>query len=385
MRKLLVFILLMMVIISSAWANNLSCVALKNDDPSIPAKPITIMLDMNFQMSGVPGLIVGIVYKNKTQLFSCGEVAKNSGLRPTGDTVWQIGSLSKVITTAIFSMMIQEKKVSLMDNLSNYVPPPVIVPTFKGKPITLLDLATYTAGLPLEIVHIKDPTKYHPNEPFDASRAYQWLSQYKLTKAPGTHYQYSNIGFGLLGNALAYKEKISYSELVDKYINKRLNMIDTTTTLDESQQIREATSYWMSGKIFKPDESFNFDQPSGGIYSTANDLLKFIKYNLNITTKKYERANHIAHKTHINRHQLDNGITFASSGLALGWEVDNEYNGLPMILTKNGWASGFTSWMILAPSENIGVFSISTKPYLPIKGSLLMLMRTVLSSNKKSK
>jgi len=66
--------------------------------------------------------------------------------------------------------------------------------------------------------------------------------------------------------------------------------------------------------------------------------------------------------------------------MALGWEVQNPYNHLPVLLHKNGWVSGFNTWVMLAPSEHLAIFSISNKPYLMMKSSLESLIRGRLQS-----
>lgn len=359
----------------------LECMPIGKPNPSIPAKPIAQLLEMSmYQMGDLPGLLVGVVKNKKTQLFTCGETAKSSGQRPDGNTVWQIGSVSKVITTTIFSMMINENKVHLADPLSDYMPSGVSVPSFQGRQITLMDLATHTAGFPREVSGLNQGSGYQTNESFDSKRAYKWLSQYQLTVAPGTHYQYSNIGFGLLGNSLARREKTTYGDLVQRYINQGLGMHDTTVTPSKAQKAREAKSYWMNGDLIKKDWAFNFDRPSGGVYSTGNDLLKFIQYSLNLLPMKSAVANQLAHATYVHRENLDNKLTFADSGMALGWSVDEPYNGMPLMLHKNGWVSGFNTWVILVPSQHIGIFSISSKPYLAVKDPLSSAIRILMAS-----
>lgn len=368
-----------------SYAKKTNCVVLDSDG-NIQNKPLAKQLamqvdEMIFQMGNMPGLLIGIVDHDKKILISCGSISKDTNERPTGNTVWQIGSVSKVITTTIFAMMVQENKINLVAPLSDYIPSGSKVPQYQQRTITLLDLATHSSGLPREAGNMDDSLNDYQNNPtLEASKAYSWLSSYQLTKAPGKHYQYSNIGFGLLGNALARAEKMTYGELVSRYITEKLKMIDTTTTPNAEQKKREAKSYWMNGDLIRKDWPFDFDQPSGGIYSTGHDLLRFLEFNLNNTEYPINATNQIAHASYLYAGMFDNKQSFAGSAMALGWEVQNPYNHLPVLLHKNGWVSGFNTWVMLAPSEHLAIFSISNKPYLMMKSSLESLIRGRLQS-----
>lgn len=91
-------------------------------------------------------------------------------------------------------------------------------------------------------------------------------------------------------------------------------------------------------------------------------------------------ANKIAHASYVHRENLDNKMTFSNSSMALAWSADEPNNGLPLILHKNGWVSGFNTWVILVPSQHIGIFSISNKAYVVIDEPLLSILRVLVAS-----
>lgn len=381
------FIINLLCFSSLASANNLSCISLtkQQDAPNIPLQTVTDIIDLQaYQMSRVPGLLVGIVDGKQTALFSCGETAKGNGIRPTGTTVWPIGSVSKVITTTILAQMVVAGKVALTDPVQKYMPADVTIPQFNNRAITLLDLATHTASLPRQLPGLNESDDYQLNDPYAAPAFFKFINSYKLTVMPGTHYDYSNVGFGLLGYALAQRENTTYDQLVANYINKQLGMVDTTTTPSAAQEQREAKSYWMNGVLIKKDWPFNFERPSGGVYSTGNDLLKFMEYSLNESTANAYAANEIAHATYVYRDELDDPLNLPVDGMALGWEVDSANPGLPTLLAKNGWVSGFNTWVILMPSKNIGIFSITNQPYLVIDSTLKGVLRALLQNQQKT-
>lgn len=370
-----------------SFANKPNCIVFDNNGSiqnTPQAKQLSMQVDqMIFQMANMPGLLIGIVDHDKKMLISCGSISKEKDERPTGSTVWQIGSVSKVITTTIFAMMVQENKINLVAPLARYLPKSATLLPYQHKAITLLDLATHSSGLPREANNMNEGLDdYQNNLTLNANKAYSWLSSYQLTMPPGRHYQYSNIGFGLLGNALARSENMTYGQLVNQYITQKLAMPDTTTQPNAEQKKREAKSYWMNGDLIRHDWRFDFNQPSGGIYSTGNDLIRFLEFNLNNSSNIIRSTNQIAHASYLYADMLDNKQSFSSSAMALGWEVQNPHDNLPILLHKNGWVSGFNTWVMLAPSKHIAVFSISNKPYLMMKSSLESLIRGLLLVSK---
>ena len=353
----------------------------------IPEEEIKAMMEeLVFPMSGVTGMVIGVISGDDTFIVGFGETTKGSGVKPDSQTVWQIGSASKVFTSNIFAAMIVEGKVKLTDPIRDYVPKDIRVPSYEGREITLLDLATHTSGFPrsIESEDLKSDLSgdYQKNPYYTAKEFYPWLDNYKLDVKPGTRYLYSNVGFALLGDILARREDLTYGELVEKYIANRYDLKDTTLSPNKEQKIREAASYWMNGDLIRDDWVFKFEQPSGGIYSTADDLTKFIRLNLGLIDESYYPVTDIAHGVYILRTELVNPYSFGPSGMALGWEVDFAHNALPATLSKNGWVSGFNTWIILVPSEKIAVFSISNKPFIFINEELENILRSTIGAKK---
>ncbi len=351
----------------------------------IPEKQLQGSMEMMaFEMSRAPGMMIGIVSGDDDAILSFGETAKGNGVAPSAETLWPIGSVSKVFTTQILAAMVASGEVKLTDTLESLLPKGTKVPQLGGREIRLLDLATHTAGLPRTIITEEEYAKAgdYANPAYPMDRALAWLGKNKLTHPPASHYQYSNYGFGLLGQALARKRGVTYNELVQQFYGK-FGMKDTSTTPTALDNKRRMSSYWMDGKEIKPDWPFNFEQPSGGIYSSGQDMLTFLRVCLNLADPKLRGANSLAHATYLYRSELDNGLTFSDSGMALGWHVIDAHNGLPTLLHKNGWVSGFNTWVIIVPGEDIGVFSVSNQPYLMMRSTLEGVIRAVLASREK--
>ena len=183
--------------------------------------------------------------------------------------------------------------MKLDDPVVKYLPERVKVPAYEGKEITLRNLATQDSGLPwnpddLDKILNRDPKKPSLKEfkeacdAYTAEDLYAFLAGHKLTNAPGTKFQYSNVGISLLGHAMAFKAGESYESLVVNRIARPLKMDSTRITLTPEQKARLARGHWADGK---PSENlkFNVQNSAGGLLSTANDLLKFLSANLGFT------------------------------------------------------------------------------------------------------
>ena len=137
-------------------------------------------------------------------MLGFGENRPGSKVEPTGRSILRMGSIAKVMAGQVLASMVADGTVKLTDPLAKYAPAGAKVPAFASRQITLLDLATNTAGLPRELPDALEPQSgQNPFTRFQADAYWKWLSGATLPYAPGAGAMYSNLGFGLLGEALA--------------------------------------------------------------------------------------------------------------------------------------------------------------------------------------
>jgi CubicO group peptidase (beta-lactamase class C family) len=192
-----------------------------------------------------------------------------------GDTVFELGSITKVFTALLLTEMVTRGEVALDDPVSKYLPGNVRMPARNGKQITFLDLATYTSGLPRlpdGIPSVGD----NPYAAYTVEQLYAFLSNHALRFDPGTHYEYANLGFGLLGHVLALRANASYEDLVVSRVCAQLGLEDTRVSLTASMRERLAQGH-LSNLNATPDWDLPTLAGAGALRSTANDLLKFMK------------------------------------------------------------------------------------------------------------
>jgi CubicO group peptidase (beta-lactamase class C family) len=180
--------------------------------------------------------------------------------------------------------------MNLDDPVAKYLPERVKVPAYEGREITLRNLAAQDSGLPwnpekLDMILNRDPK--NPSlkefkaacEALTAEDLYVYLTEHKLATAPGSRFQYSNVGMGLLGHAIERKANAGYESLVVSRICQPLGMDSTRITLPPELQSRLARGHWNDGTRSE-HLKLQVQIPAGSLLSTANDLLKFLAANL---------------------------------------------------------------------------------------------------------
>jgi CubicO group peptidase (beta-lactamase class C family) len=221
------------------------------------------------------GIIACTFDANGQTLTTHGRSDATNGRALDGDTVFEIGSITKVFTALLLAEMTLRGEVALDDPVAKYLPDTVKMPSRNGRQITLLDLATYTSGLPRIPDGISN-TADNPYAAYGAEQLYAFLSNHTLRFVPGRHYEYANLGFGLLGHALALRGGKSYEEMIVSRICEPLGLQDTRITLTASMRDRLAQGHLSN---LSPSSNWDFQvfAGAGALRSTANDLVRFMK------------------------------------------------------------------------------------------------------------
>lgn len=198
-------------------------------------------------------------------------------VEPGGDTIFEVASLTKVFTALLLADAVQRGDVQLDDPLAKFVPAGVKVPEFSGRAITLADLATHTSGLPLRPNNLNAVAPDAPNKyaGYTLDQLYAGLPEYRLEHAPGSQFEYSNLAFALLGNALARQAGQSFPDLLHRRVTEPLGLADTRFDDDPAAAARRAQGHDMDLKPIGPTSNGALN-PAGGLRSTANDLLRLL-------------------------------------------------------------------------------------------------------------
>jgi CubicO group peptidase (beta-lactamase class C family) len=217
----------------------------------------------------------GIVDEHNTQVVCCGKLDNGTDADVNGDTLFEIGSVTKVFTALLLQDMVDRGEMKLDDPVQKYLPGSVKMPMYHGKQITLLDLATHTSGLPRDPGNVSPRSWRNPGAGYTVEQFYDFLNHCRLQHEPGTHREYSNLGVALLGHVIALKAGTNYESLVVNRICDPLGMDSTHVTLTPELRSRLAVGHALPGyRVAEAD--FSFLPGGGSLHSSVNDLLKFV-------------------------------------------------------------------------------------------------------------
>jgi len=332
-------------------------------------------------------IVVGIVDERGARIISQGTVSWTDTRPVDGDTIFEIGSISKVFTTEVLADMVTKGEVKLDDPVAKYLPATVKVPERNGQQITLLDLATHSSGLPRLPGNLAPTDAGNPYADYTVKQLYEFLSGHTLKRDIGAKYDYSNLGMGLLGHALALKAGQSYEAMVTERLLRPLGMEDTSITLSSAARKQLAAGHNKQGRAVS-----NWDLPTlagaGALRSNVKDMLKFITANLKLDSTALKAAMELA--------QAPRQDAGAGPKIGLGWHISTSYGA--EITWHNGGTGGYRSFtgfdkarqravVVLSNSENgiddIGlhwlepkyalakVVASKARPTVPVKAEVL--------------
>jgi len=269
------------------------------------------------------GIVVGVI-------DSSGERVVGEPGVLDGDSIFEIGSLTKVFTALLLSDMAERGEVKLSDPAAKYIP--VKLPSS----ITLRDLATHTSGLP------RMPSNFTADH-YTRRMLLDFLSHYEPPS--NAEWKYSNLGYGVLGLAIAP----DYETALRSRITGPLQMNSTLVGIAQPDHARLAIGH---DDRLMPVAASNFGAlaPAAGLHSSANDLLKLLSAVLG-----YERtalAPALAAMLNLRRATSTPGLMNA-----LGWQISMP-DGL-QIVWKDGETPGYSSFLGFNPKARVGVVVLS--------------------------
>ncbi len=283
----------------------------------------------------IVGMTIGVLREGKQEVFGYGRMSRDDRRVPDGDTIYEFGSATKVLTGILLADAVVQGRVKLDQPAGELLPAGVKMPAKGDRAITLQDLSTHVSGLP----RIPDNMKFgDPNNPYADYREkdlYAFLNKHKLAQAPGTKSEYSNLGQGLLGHLLSLQAKSTYEDLVRNRIAVPLKMSSTKITIDKKSQSRFAP-----GHIGDGQPAANWDLSvlagAGGVRTTVNDMLLFAAANLAPPKGKLGEAIEMAWTIH------QKPIKKGDPALGLGWHLTPDGT-----RWHNGQTGGYHSMILI--------------------------------------
>ena len=323
------------------------------DEPSSGALSQRDILNLlteriDVQRKGV-GIVVGVIDEDGRRVISHGVVSQDNPQPVNADTVFEIGSLTKVFTSLLLVDMVLRGEVSLDDPVAKFLPPGVTMPMRGEKQIALIDLATHTSGLPRLPDNMSPRDLANPNADYSVEKLYEFLGTYRLNRDIAEEFEYSNLGAGLLGHVLALRKGVDFETLMTQRVLTRLGMSSSAITLRDCLKARIATGH---DKELRPTSNWEMSvlAGAGGLLSTANDLLCFLAAALDYVVTPLNAA--IAAQLATRRPTGTMGLE-----TALGWSIFTNSAGEAAL--HNGRTGGYRSFMGFDPMMRVGVVALS--------------------------
>ena len=299
------------------------------------------------------GIVVGVLESGARRVIAHGRLVTDSEERPDGDTLFEIGSITKVFTTSVLAKFVEQGTLALETPVQELLPPEVQVPTRNGSEITLLHLATHSSGLPRLPGNLAPEDPANPYADYTVDQLYAFLASHELARDIGERVEYSNLGFGLLGHSLARKYGTDYETLLATQLLEPLGLVDTSIAL--ASPLRERLAIGHDRAL---ERAANWDLTTlagaGALRSTTNDLLTFAEANLGL---RESALNEALATTHVARR----AFPAPNMEIGLGWIIRTEHD--RTILWHNGGTGGYRSFVGFDPVSSSAVVVLSNSAF----------------------
>jgi CubicO group peptidase (beta-lactamase class C family) len=292
-------------------------------------------------------LALGVLQKDRRYVQGYGRRSSSDNVPPDGQTLFEIGSVTKVFTALAMARLVEDGSWSLEDSLGQRLALGWSEEQVAG--ITLRHLATHSSGLPRLPAALMDGSislanpylNYHPAD------LYQDLTRVRLDFPPGKKSTYSNYGFGLLGHLLEVEAGRPYAAIIADDICRPLGLRDTTVQLTPEQQDRLVRGHNLQGEVGNWD--FDAIAGAGALRSTVQDMLLFLEANLRPDATPLAPVLERAQQVH---------FTGWTSHVGLGWQISETIEG-PVVHWHNGGTHGYRSFIGFDRANQVAVALLS--------------------------
>lgn len=304
--------------------------------------------------SNTHAIILGIIEESRIQAYSFGSIDPVDDRPATAQTVFEIGPYSQTITATLLATYADMGLVDLDQSILHYLPD-----TLRNNAaladITLKHLANHTSGLPAlphnfasaDSLFALDPEfPMHPMEAYNTEDLIEFLLHYSGGIAPGSDYQYSELGYALIGEILTDVSGLSFEELLIEHFVTPLGLENTGSIPYADQDY--ALSHVISGGDILPG-TYQAFAGALGIKSSLRDLLLYIRAHFALATTPIEQA--------LARTRLFTYYIPPDIDLGLSWHMKPMNQDL--VYTYFGDARGSSTYMAFSPDSQKAVVVLS--------------------------
>jgi serine-type D-Ala-D-Ala carboxypeptidase/endopeptidase len=316
---------------------------------------------LTFLSTKVPGFVLVAVRNGEMAFAGFGNIADKGNKKPDADTMFRIGSVSKVFCGELLASMVLDGKVRFADRLQDRLGYDVTLPEKAGRAIRLIDLVTHASGLPREVPRPDGP----PDDPFGPNTREAQIADLKtdpLLFPPGTAVLYSNYGFDLLGAALSNAGGKPYADLLKERVLDPAGMKDTVFNPRPGDEARLMQGHNFDGSQMPAAHTPVSIECAGGLHTTANDIARWMKWHLDVGAVTDRDLRLLDHAAYLYRDGLLSVIGLDDGGpmdaMGLGWVINMPAANRPLILQKSGGLQGNFTYLAIAPTRGVAAFFV---------------------------
>ena len=331
---------------------------------TLDLQQITQLVDDYVKVQNIPSVVVGILQGGElVEVISRGETRRGNGVEVHGNTLYQIGSLSKSFTAIMLNGLVEEGKLELDKSLAYYLSGDIPAEALEQyEAISLVDILHHRAALPNNGASVPPtPNGTAMKGGYGLEAMLKDLTELKLDQEKIGDFAYSNLGFAILGYVAEKVAGQSYEALLQQYVAKPLGMTATTSLQTKEVLAKMATPYMVGGDRTRETSAWEMGKAvaGGGIISNISDLSKLMMAEM-------EAYTHFRHNGTTNRFVLTANTKMLNDFMNYGYgffESKNTFDSTVVQLGHGGDLDGFASQFEFYPDHDMGLIMLTASGF----------------------
>ena len=306
---------------------------------------------------GIPSVAVAVARDGKILWEEGFGWADRENRRPANEhTMYSLASISKPITATGLMMLVQRGQIDLDKPINDYLGDAKLVARVgDAAGATVRRVANHSAGLPLHYQF------FYADQPFRRPPMDETIRRYgNLVTPPGEHYQYSNLGYGVLDYAIARTSGKSYVDFMREEVFLPLGMTHASIDIGPGLKEYEAVRYGPDGL---PIPFYDFDHPgASAVYCSAHDLVRFGMFHVG---DRQPDQKQILNEDSRKQMQVPSFDKSGGGGYGIGWGVEVDDRGYRRV-SHSGGMGGVSTLLMMVPEQHVVVVAlVNSRSQLP--------------------
>jgi serine-type D-Ala-D-Ala carboxypeptidase/endopeptidase len=339
------------------------------------SEPVDAVFEAFMKEHHVPGLVFGVVHGGKLEYVRGMGVQDTTARRPVdADTVFRIASMSKQLTALATLRLRDAGRLELEAPAERYVPElaKLRYPTADSPTIRVRDLLSHAAGFVTD-----DPWGDRQLAMSEADFTRLIAGGLPFTRTPGTGYDYSNLGYALVGRVVTNVAKRNYADYIREQFLEPLGMRASTYDVTRIPAAHRAIGYRWENDAWREEPALGPGAfgAMGGLATSANDYARYVAWVLSAWPPRDAPEDAILRRSSVREitRPANNAIVFPaadpagcarSSAYGFGVHSQNDCI-LGFHFMHSGGLPGFGSNVLFVPNRDLAVFAFANRTYAP--------------------